>query len=388
MSLSSTYFSLLLLPFITLSLLAPAASTTVGATLYHRPISNVSPDQLAAVLRLHKLTTVHLLEPDPNIIRTFTYSPISLLLTVPNSLIPSFASNQSNAAAWLYTHVIPFYPRANITAISVGSDVTSSRQDVTDSLLPAIRNLHLSLRQLGIRRISVSTTFSLITALTTVFPPSAAEFQEPLYDVVILPLLNFLEESNSFFLINLYPYTTYSDIAHEIPLGFALFQESPFNYRDDPTTGVRYRNLFDVMVDAVLAAIAVAGHENIPIIVAETGWPSSPGPNASIGEDSDANPMFAELYLSGLVKHLKSGQGTPLKKDGVYEVYAFELFDPEVNVSQESYAQTERQWGIFYPNLTAKYNIDFSDGNKLIRPTRSRVFLWLLIAVFLMLGSF
>ncbi|KAK9683400.1 hypothetical protein RND81_10G138000 [Saponaria officinalis] len=389
MAVFSALFSILLF----ISLLTSTAATTVGVTLDHHPTTPTSsPEQLAAALLRQKITSVRLVEPDPNLIRAFTYSSISLLLTIPNNLIPSLGFNQSNAATWLYTHVVPFYPRANITAISVGTYVTSDIYDVADYLLPAISNLHIALRQLGIRRISVSTTFSLLSTITTVFPPSAAEFQDPLNDVVIRPLLDFLEEANSFFLISLHPYHIYRDISHEIPLGFALFQETPFNYRDDPTTGVRYRNLFDVMVDAVLAAMAVAGHENIPVIVTETGWPSSVGPAAAIGEESDANPVFAEMYLRGLVKHLKSGKGTPLKKEGASEVYVFELFDREVNKSQGSSSTSSlssslgmAQWGILYPNLTSKYKIDFSGSIE----TCSGLFLWMLSAIcFLILGMF
>ncbi|KAG2399368.1 Glucan endo-1,3-beta-glucosidase [Vigna angularis] len=68
------------------------------------------------------------------------------------------------------------------------------------------------------------------------------------------------------------PYNLYS-LNPEIPLGIALFQEYPFNFCNDFTTGVHYRNLFDVMVDVVIA-LAIAGYETIPLVVTETGWPS------------------------------------------------------------------------------------------------------------------
>ncbi|KAK3031033.1 hypothetical protein RJ639_035064 [Escallonia herrerae] len=94
----------------------------------------------------------------PSVVRAFSYCNTSLLLTVPNSLVPSFAANRSAADLWLYTHVVPFHPRARISAISVGFDAS----EVRPLLLPAIRNLHSSLSDLGLRHISVSTTFSFI----------------------------------------------------------------------------------------------------------------------------------------------------------------------------------------------------------------------------------
>ncbi|KAM7271440.1 hypothetical protein ACFE04_030654 [Oxalis oulophora] len=224
--------------------------------------------------------------------------------------------------------------------------VISGRMDA----ITAIRNLHLSLRELGIHKIAVSSTFSFLDVVTTSFPPSNAEFLQPAGDTIIKPLLQFIEETNSSFLINIYPYNVYR-LNSEIPLGFALFQEHPFNFRDDIITGVRYRSLFDMMVDAVISAMAVAGHENIPVVVAETGWPSC-------GDDTemDANLVYAEMYLRGLVNHLKSGIGTPLRKEGVKEAYIYDLVD-------HCDHGKGRNWGILYRNLTNKYKIQYASSS-------------------------
>ena len=115
-------------------------------------------------------------------------------------------------------------------------------------------------------------------------------------------------------------------------------------------TGVRYQNLFDMMVDAVVSAMAVAGYENIPVVVVETGSLSS-GANAS---EVEANPAYAKMYLKNLVEHLRSGTGTLLRKEGVAEVYIYELFDKEVK------QRNDQNWGILYPNMTKKYKIEFS----------------------------
>jgi len=337
-----------------------SASPSIGVTFRHPSVARASPEEVAATLQRLKISSVRLPNPDPNLIRAFSYTDVSLLLSIPNSDILTLAANRSNAAAWLYTHVVPFYPRAHISAISVGSDILSTAADLSDAVLPAIRNIHVALHELGIRKISVSTTFSLLNTLTTAFPPSAAEFQPPVHDVLVENLLDFLQEANSSFLINLQLYDLYR-LEYEIPIGFALFQEGLFNFRDDFTTGVRYRNLFDTMVDALVSAMAVAGHENIPIIVTEAGWPSSLNAEGGVDEPTDARQVFAEMFLRGLVKHLRSGIGTPLKRDGVSEVYIFELFDEEMNESTNGQVL---QWGILYPNLTKKYKFDFSGSSK------------------------
>ncbi|KAG4970507.1 hypothetical protein JHK84_036602 [Glycine max] len=118
----------------------------------------------------------------------------------------------------------------------------------------------------------------------------------------------------------------------EIPLEIALFQEHPFNFHDDFTTGVWYRNPFDVMVDIVVSAVVVAGYETVSIIVTETGWPSS----SAAANEFDANLGYAEIYLKGLVKHLKSGMGISLLKDGVTKVFVYEMFDKEEGATRRS----------------------------------------------------
>ncbi|XP_044460451.1 glucan endo-1,3-beta-glucosidase 7-like [Mangifera indica] len=327
----------------------PPPTTTAATTALPTP---PPPERIASIVTSLNFASVRLPGSDPSIIRAFSYTNTSLLLSIPNILVPPLAANRSLALRWLYSHVLPFYPRSKISLISVGNDVFDTTPDFSPFLLPAIRNVHLALRDLGIKKVSVSTTFSFFNIITTSFPPSSAQFQEPAGSLILKPLIQFLGDTNSSFLVNLYPYNMYR-LNNEIPIGFALFQDFPFNFRDDLVTGVRYKNLFDMMADSVVSAMAVAGHENIPIIVAETGWPSS-------GTDSgevDATRGYAEMYLKGLVAHLRSGLGTPLRKEGVAEVYIYELVDEEM--------RGIRSWGILHQNLTKKYKVEFSKGFKI-----------------------
>ncbi|KAJ6325149.1 hypothetical protein OIU76_012267 [Salix suchowensis] len=352
-------------------------TTTLGVTYTSSPPPSSTPslpaDRVLSALSSLNIHSIRLPNPDPNLIRSFAFTNTSLFLSIPNSLLPPLAANRSLAARWLYGHVLPFYPRSKISLISVGDDAVSQ---LSPFLLPAIRNVHLALRDLGIKKISVSTTFSFVNVITTPFPPSSGTFQEPLGDLLIKPLLQFLEDTNSSFLVNLYPYNLYR-INSEIPLGFALFQEHPFNFRDDLITGVRYWNLFDMMVDAVVSALAVAGHENLPVIVAETGWPSTGGDPTEV----DAKLEYAEMYIKGLVGHLRSGVGTPLRKEGVSQAYIFELIDKDI------VKQGTRNWGILYANMSKKYHVEFSGCDEIAveRVLLMRVCLvwWLLVGFFL-----
>ncbi|XP_028792632.1 glucan endo-1,3-beta-glucosidase 12-like [Neltuma alba] len=344
-------FRLLTFSLFILSLL-PAISSLPCIGVTHHFSRSSSPHRIPTAL--HSLNTNSLLlrDSDPHIIRPFLYTNVSVFLTIPNSLVSPIATNRSNAVQWLYHHVVPFYPRVNITTISVGNDFTVASPQAADLIFPAIRNVYSSLHDLGIHNVAVSTSFSFVSVITKSFPPSAARFQDFAGVDIMGPLLQFLSHTNSSFLINLYPYNMYK-LNSAIPIGFALFEEHPFNFRDDIASGVRYQNLFDMMIDAVVSAMGAAGYENIPIVVTETGWPST---DAIAEKEEDTNEGYAEMYLKGLVKHLKAGKGTPLRKEGVACVYVYELFDEEDEGTRES----GRHWGILYPNLTNKYSLQFS----------------------------
>ncbi|XP_058099920.1 probable glucan endo-1,3-beta-glucosidase A6 [Magnolia sinica] len=159
------------------------------------------------------------------------------------------------------------------------------------------------------------------------------------------PLLKFISATNSSFLINAYPYKLYISNP-EISTRYTLFQ----NVRHYPMLGVQYQNLFDVMVDAVIIAITKVGYKNIPVVVTETGWPSDGDVN-----ERDANGVFARMNNAGLVRHLRLGIGTPLRREGAAETYIFELFDDETKQGPES----DWHWGILNRNMTMKYGIGF-----------------------------
>ncbi|XP_058100133.1 glucan endo-1,3-beta-glucosidase 2-like [Magnolia sinica] len=327
---------------------------SIGITYSRHPTSNLPrPDRVVSTLRSLGVTHVRILNPDHDIIRAFSYSGISLLLSISNTYIHAMAANQSQAVQWLYRNVVPFYPRAHITTISVGNDILTSSPDLTASLISAIRHVHLALHDLGIRKILVSTTLPF-DIITSPFPPSAAEFKKPAAEWIMKPILDFITTTNSSFLINAYPYKLFRSHP-EVPIGYALFQQNPFNFREDPTTGVQYRNLFDVMVDAVNSAMAAMDHKGIPVIVTETGWPSDGDVN-----EPEANKQYASMYNVGLVRHLRSGLGTPMRREGPTETYIFELFDEDMKQGPRS----DRHWGVLNRNMTMKYPIPFSGSNR------------------------
>eukprot|EP01018_Ginkgo_biloba_P010192 Gb_01369 [translate_table: standard] len=143
---------------------------------------------------------------------------------------------------------------------------------------------------------------------------------------------------------HVYPYFIY-DNNRSISLDYALFKSSEPVVRDGDRM---YKNLFDAIVDSLIAAMDKLGHPNIPIVVTETGWPSA-------GKDV-ANVDNARTYNNNLIKHVLSNDGTPRRPGSSIDTYIFAFF----NENQKSGNEPERHWGLFYPNKTPVYPVNFT----------------------------
>lgn len=77
--------------------------------------------------------------------------------------------------------------------------------------------------------------------------------------------------------------------------------------------------------------------------------------------NADETQMYAEKYLQGLISHLKSGLGAPLRKEGVYQLFDDdnESNSKRNNLSSDGGEIMHRYWRIMYRNMTMKYNINF-----------------------------
>ncbi|PHU29629.1 Glucan endo-1,3-beta-glucosidase [Capsicum chinense] len=94
-------------------------------------------------------------------------------------------------------------------------------------------------------------------------------------------------------------------------------------------------------------AIEKARGPNVEIVVSETGWPSEGNPSAT--------KENAQTYYRNLVNHVKGGVGIPKKPGKIIETYLFAMFDE----NQKQGEATEKHFGLFYPNKTAKYDLKF-----------------------------
>ncbi|EXC21417.1 Glucan endo-1,3-beta-glucosidase [Morus notabilis] len=294
------------------------------------------------------INRVRLFDADPDILRAFAHTGITVTVTVPNDQIPRLTKLPA-AHEWLKTNVQPHVPATNIVRILVGNEVLSTANKLLiASLVPALQALQASLVDLGLdRRIKLTTPHSL-GILSSSTPPSTGKFRQGYDTHVLKPLLGFLRATNSPFMVNPYPF--FGSSAET--LDYALFRPNPGVFDDN--TELKYTNMLDAQLDAVYSAMNGLGFADLDIVIAETGWPSH-GDQAQVGVDTTS----AAEYNGNLVRHVTSGAGTPLMPNRTFETYIFALFNEDLKPGPVC----ERNFGLFRPDMTPVYDVG------ILRPT-------------------
>uniref|UniRef100_A0ACD5WJ74 Uncharacterized protein n=1 Tax=Avena sativa TaxID=4498 RepID=A0ACD5WJ74_AVESA len=274
---------------------------------------------------------------EPPILDAVRNSPVKLMLGTSNDDVALLAASVDNAATWVQTNIKPYYPDVKIKYIVVGNELTG---DAVLSIPAAMRNLKDALGGAGCGAIKVSTAVRM-DVLANSYPPSAAEFAQP----YMTEVAQLLATTGAPLLANVYPYFAYKGNVDKINLAYATFQPGAPPVTDSGS-GLVYTNLFDAMLDAIYAALEKAGAPRVRVVVSESGWPSSGGVAATTEN--------ARAYNQGLVNHIAYGAGTfekpgPFgtpKKPGQIEAYLYAVF----NENQKPGEETERNFGLFYPN--------------------------------------
>ncbi|KAL5542768.1 hypothetical protein UlMin_010478 [Ulmus minor] len=314
-----------------------------------------SPSKSIELIKSMKAGGVKLYDANPEILKLLSGTKIQVSIMVANNEISSIASSQRKAEEWIKTNVLPYYPKTKIRFLLVGNEILSynsdqDRQNWRD-LVPAMSNIRSSLKSRNITDVKVGTPLAMDVVEST-FPPSSGKFRSDVSGSVILPMLRFLNKTKSFFFIDVYPYFPWSQNPSKISLDSALLKGN-FRYKD-PGTGLVYTNLLDQMLDSIIFAMTKLGFPKIPLLIAETGWPTSGDGNLG------ANVVNAAIYNRNLVKRMTAKQplGTPVRPGVVIPTFIFSLFEE----NQKTGAAIERHWGLLGADGTPLYDIDLT-GN-------------------------
>ncbi|CAJ2653653.1 unnamed protein product [Trifolium pratense] len=332
--------------FLSFTLLTLTDGGSIGVN-YGRIANNLpSATKVVHLLKSQGLDRVKVYDTDPSVLRALSGSKIKVTVDLPNQQLFAAAKAPSFALSWVERNVVAYYPHTQIEAIAVGNEVFVDPNNSTKYLVPAMKNIYRALQKHNLHSdIKVSSPIAL-SALGSSYPASSGSFRPELIKPVFQPMLDFLRETGSYLMVNVYPFFAYESNADVISLDYALFRENPGQV--DSGNGLRYLNLFDAQIDAVFAALSALKYDDINVVVSETGWPSK-GDSNEVG----ASVENAAAYNGNLVRKILTGSGTPLRPKADLTVYLFALF----NENQKPGPTSERNFGLFYPNEEKVYNV-------------------------------
>ncbi|KAL5222780.1 hypothetical protein ABZP36_027493 [Zizania latifolia] len=272
------------------------------------------------LLRAAGAGSVKIYDANADILRALAGTCLPVSVMVPNEAIPSLAASPADADEWVVGNIAPHFPAAWVVYLLVGNEV--------------------------------GTTLAM-DALAASYPPSAGAFREDIAESVMRPLLQFLNATGSYYFVDAYPYFAWEANHQSISLDYALFQGAPSTHYVDPGTGFTYTNLLDQMLDAVVSAMAKLGCGNVKVklAISETGWPT-----AGDIDELGANVNNAATYNRNLAARMAKHPGTPARPGAKMPVFLFSLY----NENQKPGPDTERHWGLYYPNGTWVYEVDLT----------------------------
>ncbi|CAK9148573.1 unnamed protein product [Ilex paraguariensis] len=284
-------------------------------------------------------------DPIPETLNALRGTNIEIILDVPNRNLESLASDAATATDWIQRNIIAYSPDVRFRYIAVGNEVdpNTDKSQYVRFVLPAMQNIYNAIVASGLQdqiRVSTATYTGLLGNSS---PPSEGSFLENVRQFVD-PIIGFLAQNNLPLLVNVYPYFSYIGDTVNIPLPYALFTATDVVRDHD----LEFRNLFDAILDAHYSALERAGGPNLQIVVSESGWPSEGGTAANLDN--------AGTYYRNLIDRVRGGTGTPKRPGNAIETYLFAMFDENLKEGDE----TERHFGLFYPNQQPKYQISFN----------------------------
>ncbi|XP_004244387.1 glucan endo-1,3-beta-glucosidase 2-like isoform X2 [Solanum lycopersicum] len=348
--------SLLFLLFLAVSAVLADEDVFIGVNIGTELSDMPHPTQVVALLKAQQIRHVRLFNADRGMLLALANTGIKVAVSVPNEQILGVGQSNTTAANWVTQNIISHYPATNITTICVGSEVLSALPNAAPILVNALKFVHSALLASNLdRQIKVSTPLASTIILDS-FPPSQAFFNHSVKPVLI-PLLKFLQSTNSYFMLNVYPYYDYMQSNGVIPLDYALFKPLAANKEAvDSNTLLHYTNVFDAMIDAAYFAMADVNFTNIPVMVTESGWPS-------VGESNepDATVDNANTYNSNLIKHVLNKTGTPKHPGIAVSTYIYELYNEDAKAGPLS----EKNWGLFNNNGTPVYILRLTESGSL-----------------------
>ncbi|KAL9243471.1 hypothetical protein vseg_017355 [Gypsophila vaccaria] len=328
-----------------------------GTLSHHR----LSPQTVVDLLRRNRVSKIKLFDADHGIVNALRGSQIELMLGIPNDMLGIISSSASAADLWV-RHNLTFHflakPPPLIRYVAVGNEpfLSSYAGQFQSYVVPALVNLQQSLVRANLAG-SVKLVVPCNADAYESTLPSQGAFRAELTQIMT-QLVSFLNSNGSPFVVNIYPFLSLYGNS-DFPQDYAFFGGTNHPVIDGSNV---YYNAFDGNYDTLVAALNRIGYGQMPIVIGEVGWPTDGA--------AAANLTAARAFNQGLVNHVLSNKGTPLRPGSPpLDVYLFGLFDEGAKSTMPG--NFERHWGIFSFDGQAKYALNLGLGSNMLKNARN-----------------
>lgn len=315
------------------------------------------PSKVVELLEASNISKVKLFDTSPEILESLSGSNIDVTVGIPNSMLRSLNSSLKTAESWVHDNLTRYFSdgtsRFRIEFIAIGNEPFNQiyGEQFFPFVVGAAENIQTALTKAKLAgRVKLVVPCSSDAFQSECGPPLKGHFRADV-NRTMAELLKLLSNNQSPFFVNISPFLSYHSNKN-ISLDFALFKDAARPHNDNCRT---YKNSFDLSYDTVVSALSSAGFDKMDIIIGQIGWPTDGAANATSSN--------AQVFMKGLLDHLHSRVGTPLRpKEPPTETYIYSLFDEdERSITSGNF---ERHWGVFTFDGQAKYQLALGQGSR------------------------
>ncbi|XP_009354031.1 glucan endo-1,3-beta-glucosidase 5 [Pyrus x bretschneideri] len=327
-----------------------------GSVSFHK----LKPSAVVDLLKDNKISKVKLFDADPDSLRALMGSGIQVMVGIPNEMLAALSSSTDASDLWVRQNVSRYMVKngADIRYIAVGNEpfLTSYSGQFQSYVMPALLNLQQSLAKVNLASYVKLVVPCNADAYESSLPSQGAF--RPELTQIMTQLVSFLNSNGSPFVVNIYPFLSLYG-SSDFPQDYAFFEGTSHPVTDGSNV---YSNAFDGNFDTLVAALSKLGYGEMPIIIGEVGWPTDGAINANL--------TAARAFNQGLINHVLSNRGTPLRPGAPpVDVYIFSLHDEGAKSTLPG--NFERHWGIFSFDGQAKYPLNLGLGGRGLKNARN-----------------
>ncbi|KDP35551.1 hypothetical protein JCGZ_08989 [Jatropha curcas] len=327
-----------------------------GTVSFHK----LKPSTVVDLLKDNKIEKVKLFDADPEVMRSLMGSGIQVMVGIQNDMLAPISSSTAVSDLWVRQNVSRYMVKGgvDIRYVAVGNEpfLSSYSGQYQSYVYPAMVNLQQSLSKANLAGYVKLVVPCNADAYESSLPSQGA-FRPELTEIMT-QVVSFLNSNGSPFVVNIYPFLSLYG-STDFPQDYAFFYGSTHPVTDGPNV---YNNAFDGNFDTLVAALSKIGYGQMPIVIGEVGWPTDGAISANISA--------AKAFNQGLIYHVLSNKGTPLRPNAPpMDIYLFSLLDE--GAKSVLPGNFERHWGIFSFDGQAKYPLNLGLGNKELKNAKN-----------------